>query len=106
MPRELPADYVPTNAELAAGRVWQAASELNRIAREAATAHGLTINFTLGRAQETSRTPSQVFVDTQTAEKVVPVWYVDANGDPLPLHAVPAWPKETPKRKPDPTERP
>lgn len=82
MSRALPQDYVPSKDELIAGRVWVAALELNRIAREASEC-GISVSFTLGFDQGTAGVPAQVFVDTIQKARVLPVWFVDADGKPL-----------------------
>lgn len=82
--RELPAGYEPSEDELACGELWQLASQLNALARDVSR-RGITVSFTLGRQIGEQGVPPSVHVDTQLTKRVMPIWYVDGDGEPLPV---------------------
>jgi hypothetical protein len=82
--RELPEGYQPSEDELACGMLWQLAAQLNAQAR-AARARGVSVSFTLGRQVGEPGVPPSLHVDTQLTKRVMPIWYVDGDGEPVPV---------------------
>jgi hypothetical protein len=82
--RELPEGYEPSEDELACGMLWQLASQLNEQARLLAK-RGITVSVTVGRQVGEPGVPPSVHVDTQIGKRIMPIWYVDGDGEPVPV---------------------